>query len=142
MKKVRNILMCEMYACIAISVTIITLFETGTLIPGFFECDTTPEFLTVTFMEILTICMIPLALRLFKFKKISAALVNDGGKGLTKWGSVRMMMLCVPMAANTLLYYLFDKNVAFGYMAIICLVCLIFIYPSPSRCISETGGEQ
>lgn len=142
MKKIRNILMCEMYACIAISVTIITLFETGMLIPGFFECDTTTEFLTVTFMEILTICMIPLALRLFKFKKISVALANDGGKGLTKWGSVRMMMLCVPMTANTLLYYLFGLNVAFGYMGIICLICLIFVYPSMSRCITETNNKK
>ena len=93
-------------------------------------------------MTILTIGMIPLSLKLFKLQRTKMELTSGEGRALSKWGSVRMMMLCIPMAANTLLYYLFDKNAAFGYMAIICLVCLVFIYPSTGRCLSETGGEQ
>ena len=53
-----------------------------------------------------------------------------------------MAMLCVPMTANTLLYYLFGLNVAFGYMGMICLLCLVFIYPSTARCTAETNDKE
>lgn len=141
-KKARRLLATEMYAGIIVSLAIVFLYETRMPLPCGFSSDANAEFITMSVMTILTIGMIPLSLKLFKLKKTMAELAADKGRALSKWGSVRMIMLCVPMAANTLLYYLFDKNVAFGYMAIICLVCLIFIYPSPSRCISETGGEQ
>ena len=63
MKRTRNILMTEMLASIIISLAIVTLYETEILSPGTLECDTNTEFLTVSIMEIMTICMIPLALR-------------------------------------------------------------------------------
>jgi hypothetical protein len=37
------------------------------------------------------------------------------------------------MMVNTWLYYMF-MNVAFGYMAIILLLSLMFVYPSKVRC--------
>lgn len=141
MKRTRNILMTEMLASIIISLAIVTFYETEILSPGTLECDTNTEFLTVSIMEIMTICMIPLALRLFKFKKISTILQNTQEYGLLRLGSLRMAMLCIPLIANTLLYYIFGFNVAFGYMGIICLVCLIFIYPSMSRCETETNKK-
>jgi len=97
------------------------------------------EFLLATIMELLTLCAIPLALRLFKFKKVERQLTADGGSFdvLMKWGGLRMALLCIPLVVNTLLYYLF-MNVAFGYMAIILLLSLFFIYPSLNRCIEET----
>lgn len=142
MKRTRNILMTEMLASIIISLAIVTLYETGILSPGTLECDTNTEFMTVSMMEIITICMIPLALRLFKFKKIRTILEKTQEYGLLRWGSLRIAMLCVPLMANTLLYYLFGFNVAFGYMGIICLVCLIFIYPGMSRCETETNYKK
>ena len=57
-------------------------------------------------------------------------------KALLRWGSLRMLMLCVPMVINTLCYYLF-MNVAFAYMAIILFICLFLVYPSLDRCYSE-----
>ena len=32
-------------------------------------------------------------------------------------------------------------NVAFGYMGIIGLLCLVFVFPSKTRCESETANE-
>jgi len=92
-------------------------------------------------MEALTICLIPLALRLFKFDRIGKSLAEGKEKSLLRWGTLRMMMICVPLMANTLFYYLF-MNVAFGYMAIICLICLIFVNPTMGRCINETKSEE
>lgn len=142
MKQTKYILTAEMLGSVLISLIIIVLYESGALLPGSFSDNANTEFLAVTFMEIITICMIPLSLKLFKFKKISLSLKNDTNRGLTKWGTIRMAMLCVPMMVNTLCYYLFGFNVAFGYMGIIGLICLAFIFPSTSRCINETQTEE
>lgn len=139
MRKTKNILISEMYACVAISLITVVLYETETLLPGALADDKNTEFLAVSLMELATICMIPLALRLFKFKRINRSLKSR--QGLKIWGSLRMMMICLPMMVNTLLYYVF-MNVAFGYMGIIGLICLLFIYPSKGRCFSETSDAK
>ena len=52
----------------------------------------------------------------------------------------RLLMLCVPMIVNTVLYYVF-MNVAFGYMGIILFLCLFFVMPTMDRCLSEIKEE-
>lgn len=141
MKKTKNILMAEMLASIALAVALVVLYETDTLLPGAFAGMGNEGFIVLALMELATICLIPLALRLFKFKAVGGKLVASGAKSLLVWGSLRMAMLCLPLVANTLLYYLF-MDVAFGYMALICLVCLTFIYPSAARCANEVGGDE
>lgn len=141
MRKTKNILISEMYACVAISLMIVVLHETETLLPGALADDKNTEFLAVSLMELVTICLIPLALRLFKFKRINRSLKSRQAQGLKIWGSLRMMMICLPMMVNTLLYYVF-MNVAFGYMGIIGLICLLFIYPGTGRCVSETSDAK
>ena len=141
-RKAQRLLAAEMYGCILVSAAIVALYETETLMPGCLVGDANAEFITVSAMEILTICLMPLALRLFKLKRISKELAASGRQALAKWGSIRMAMLCLPMIANTLLYYMSGLNVAFGYMAITGLICLVFIYPGTSRCVSETGNPQ
>ena len=42
--------------------------------------------------------------------------------------------------ANTLLYYLFVKA-AFGYLAIILLLCLLLVVPTRKRCEGEAGRQ-
>lgn len=140
MKKTINILRTELFASIIVAVVIVVLYETETLLPGGLSEAKNTEFLLTSLMELLTICLIPLSLRLFKFNKIHQALIATREQGLRKLGSIRMMMLCLPMVINTILYYLF-MNVAFGYMAIIGFICLPFIYPSKGRCISETNEK-
>ena len=46
-------------------------------------------------------------------------------------------MLLLPLWADTLLYYLY-MNTTFGYLGIILVLCLPFVYPSESRCEAET----
>lgn len=142
MKRVKNILAAEMLASLLVSLIIIVLYESGTLLAGYLQDNANAEFLSVTCMEIVTICMIPLSLKMFKWKKVSASLKNDDGRALIKWGTLRMAMICIPMMLNTLFYYLFGFNVTFGYMGIIGLICLAFIYPSTSRCVNETQAGE
>lgn len=138
--KARMIIRAIMAANIALSALTVTLFESGMLPAGILAGTGNTEFVFTMAMELITICAIPVAVRLFKFKRINNELKTGGGNALMKWGSIRMLMLSEPLFANTVLYYLF-MNVAFGYMAIILLICLMFISPGKRRCKAETGGE-
>lgn len=137
METVRKQLLAVFFSLIAGCVVLAILGETDILPSGLLADDKLWEYYMVGTMELITICTIPLALRLFRFKAVAARLVHRPHAMLLRWGVVRMAMIAVPMTANTLLYYLF-MNVAFGYMAIIGLLCLAFVYPSETRCKQET----
>lgn len=132
--------MAEFLVPIIISLLLVVLYENDILVCGVLSGYNNAEFLSVSMMEILTIGAIPLTLRMFKFKKIVSSLTSDeamSSHNLLVWGSIRMILLCVPLMINTLLYYLY-MNTTFGYMGIILLICLPFVYPSMGRCINET----
>lgn len=136
-KKLLAIFLSEVVGCLLL----VVLGEAELLSPTEMAADKVVEYYAVGAMELLTICCIPLALRLFKFSSVSRQLAESPETALLKWGVVRMGMLSLPMTANTLLYYLF-MNVAFGYMAIILLLCLFFVYPSAARCQQETHRAE
>ena len=127
-----------LFACmVAIGVVLVVLFEGELLEVGALAgTDSQSEFAVLGIMEVLTILFIPLSLRLFKFKKIERQLQTFHASALLKWGVVRLLMLGVPMLANTLLYYIY-MNTSFGYMAIIILLCLPFIFPTTEKCSAE-----
>lgn len=140
MKHTRNLLLYELWTSIIISAIIILLYETDIINPGTIVARSNTEFVCVTTMEILTICLLPLSLRMFKINNIQKRLKEGGVHALAKWGSIRMLMICIPLIANTLMYFM-SMNVSFGYMAIIFFICLLFVYPNMGRCVAETGGE-
>lgn len=124
---------------IAVGLVIVVLFENDLLPCGIMiSDDKSVEFVVATIMELLTICVIPVALKLFRFKRISKLLTS--AEALSKWGTIRLLMLCVPMIVNTVFYYMF-MNVAFGYMGIIIFLCLFFAVPTKERCRSEIKTE-
>lgn len=137
MKRTQSILTIEIAAFVVAALIVVGLFESNTLLEGSLADSKTNEFLVVTAMELLTLCTVPLALRLFKFKSVERSLKENGQQALLKWGTIRIMLIVVPMLLNVILFYLFG-NVAFGYMAIILFLCLFFIYPTKSRCEAET----
>lgn len=123
---------------VAAALAAVLCFETDFFIAGALyrgESDVA-EFVVTTVMELLTICVIPVSLRLFRFKKIRRAL-PDSPEMLLRYGSWRLALLMVPMVANTVLYYLYMVP-AFGYMAVILFLASIFVYPSAARCKDET----
>lgn len=136
MNRTRKILQLEFWIPIAICLIVIVLFENEILLPGVKGDNRVLDYYAAIIMELITICLIPLALRLFKFKKVKKAMTGKSFDGLLRWGSLRLCMLVVPMMVNAVLYYIF-MNVAFGYMGIIGLLCLVFVYPSKTRCQSE-----
>ena len=111
-------------------------YECGVILEGGYAGYTTAEFIVATVMELLTIIIIPVALKMMKWGAVRIVIRNEGAAGYYRVALRRMWMLLIPMLANTLCYYLF-MNVLFAYMAIILAISLVFVYPSENRCIAE-----
>ena len=124
----------------AVALAIILGYETNLLEVGIMEEDKQSEFALTATMELITLAAAFIGLRLFKFKTVHADLVSRKEPAMMKWGTLRLLILEVPMVINTLLYYLY-MNSTFGYLAIILLLCLPFVFPSLNRCLSETAEE-
>ncbi len=136
MTSVRKTLLAVFCIPVLLCLLMVLLYETELLEPGISGAGGVKEYYWVGAMELVTICTIPLALRLLKFGFVCRAIVAAPESGLKRWGICRLLMIGVPMMVNTFLYYQF-MNVAFGYMAIIGLLSLAFVYPSETRCQQE-----
>ena len=126
---------------LAVMIGFIVLYESGVLESGVLTDSKQTEFLAMTGMELTSLAGAFLGLRLFKFQKIHDELVTKKEPALLKWGMLRLLILEVPMVSNTYLYYMY-MNTTFGYLAIILLLCLPFVFPTQSRCIAETTEED
>ena len=122
---------------LTLSLLCVVIYETNVLETGSMADKKQDEFFALTVLELASLAGVVLALRLFKFKCIHNELVTQKAPALLKWGLMRLALLELPMLSNTFFYYMF-VNPAFGYMAIIQLLCLPFVYPSLNRCIAET----
>lgn len=141
MKKISIQLMAVFTLLVAVMISIIVLYESGVLEPGVLADSKQTEFIAMTGMELTSLAGAFLGLRLFKFQKIHDELVTKKEPALLKWGMLRLLILEVPMVSNTYLYYMY-MNTTFGYLAIILLLCLPFVFPTQSRCIAETTEED
>ena len=77
MKRTQKILMAEMLAGIVASVLTVVLFESNTLEAGAWAGKPQLEFVVLSAMELLVLCAIPVALRLFKFTAVHGKLTSD-----------------------------------------------------------------
>ena len=141
MKKVSKQLTAFYIAQLALALVFIVLFELDVLPVGIMSEDKQSEFVLTALMEIVSLGAVFLGLRLFKFKAIHHDLVTREEKAMWKWGMTRLLILEAPMVIDTLLYYIY-LNTTFGYLAIILLLCLPFVFPSLNRCLAETSDES
>lgn len=132
MVKTISLLRTVLIANVGVAVVIAALYELDILPSGMLAGRPQDEFLSTISMELITIVFIPVALRLFKTKDVEKRLEEGNIKAFRKWGLVRILMITVPLVLNTLLYYSF-MNTTFGYMALILLICLPFIYPASRK---------
>ena len=132
MNKTISLLRTVLIANVGVAVVIAALYELDILPSGMLAGRPQYEFLSTISMELITIVFIPVALRLFKTKDVEKRLEEGNIKAFRKWGLLRILMITVPLVLNTLLYYSF-MNTTFGYMALILLICLPFIYPASRK---------
>ncbi|WP_315404681.1 hypothetical protein [Hoylesella saccharolytica] len=128
----QRILQITFYSIVVTAILLVLLFENNVFSTGLYADNKPADFLFITIMEILTICCIPLALRLIKDKTMKKYDVPRRMQIYRRKAMLRLLLLGCPLLVNTFLYYLF-MNVAFGYMAIILFLCLLFIIPTKER---------
>jgi membrane protein YdbS with pleckstrin-like domain len=140
MKKAGKILLVNYFIVVALALLIIVCGENDWLNNvGVMHDDKSSDFIMTSIMEIITICLIPISLRLFKFKKVREEIISDETVhhgSFIAWAIIRLDMLQIPMVVNAVLYYLY-MNVAFGYMGIILFLASFFIFPTEERCHFE-----
>ncbi|MBQ2553587.1 MAG: hypothetical protein II562_00620 [Prevotella sp.] len=139
--KVKNLLLTLFTIFMVLTWGLVILCECGVITTGAKADDVNFNFISATVMELLTLCTIPLVLRLFHFRAVKAQLASHHTKALAKWGTIRMMLLGIVTLANAVLYYL-TMNAAFGYLGIISMLCFFFIFPSLTRCMNEAGIDE
>ncbi len=133
----RKILFTEFLFFISASIIMIVLYESDIILSGALSVNKSSEFVILTTMELLTLLLIPLSLKLLKIKFVKKSIANRPQTNLLKWSMLRLFLIGLPMTVNVLLYYSY-MNVAFGYMAIIGLLSMFFIYPSKERFTNES----
>lgn len=141
MRKTRNILLAVFISVIISALVIVIVCETDLVGVGVWAEKTSEEFALTSLMELVSLAAIPLSLRLFKFAKVRNSLVAGRKTALLKWGVVRILSLGVPLLVNTVLYYLF-MSTTFGYMSIILLLCMSFVFPAMSKCYYEISTDN
>ena len=142
MKKIKNILLlfyCTMLLIAAVLYVLGDFLYVDMAVLS--DTSKTAMYIVQMVMILLTLGLVPLALRLFKFGFVHRQLVAQRESALLQWGLVRISILGLLLIINTILYYLYAYEPAFGYLAVMVLLCMPFILPTMSRCQSETEDE-
>lgn len=105
------------------------------------DCSAKTLYIYSTVMILLTLALVPLALRLFKFRRVHYELMLMGEYGLFKWGTLRLAILGVLLNVNTMMYYIFGFEPTFGYLAVVTLLAMPFVYPTMKRCFAEVEDD-
>ena len=86
LNKVWLVLLATVLGSLLLAVVLVCLFETDLLPTGELAgVNIQAEFMVTTVMELLTIAVIPLALKLFKFPKVHASLIQNTTEALLPW---------------------------------------------------------
>ena len=138
MKKTRNLLMTIFSGSLLLAAILYILGEFLHVDMGFFaEATRQQRFVCSTVMILLTISLLPLSLRLFKFKRISNDLQQRKAPALARWGTLRLSIMGALLVVNTFLYYAFEFEASYGYLAVVTLLCMPFVIPTMNRCKEE-----
>ncbi len=138
MKKTRNLLMAIFCGFLAIAAILYIGGEFLMWDMAFLaEPSRQTQFLCSTMMILLTIGLLPLSLRLFRFRRVNDDLLDRKADALKKWGVLRLMMLGLLLVVNTILYYAFAFDSTYGYLAVVVMLCMPFVVPTMKRCLSE-----
>lgn len=141
MSKTKNILTGEYIFFMAVAIIIAVLCENDIIHNGIFAGSRQAEFISLSIMELVTITSIPVSMKLPNIKKVKESIKTNPYKNIIRWGTLRLCLIGIPLIANTILYYSY-MHVAFGYMAIIGLICLAFIYPGKEMRINESSENK
>ena len=122
-------------ACIAI------IFETGLCSEGNLATNEVLNYWLSLGGVAMTIILLPLALRLMKFGHVKKSIAKSE-ENYMLWSVIRIVMLGIPLLYNLLCYYATGCEPTFIYMALMAVVCFLFIWPSHDKMVYEREQIQ
>ena len=141
-EQIKRILKWQIVAFIlvwALPLVYALLHETGVLSQGALAGDARMEYIFQTIGILMTIVLIPFALRIFNLrlvKRIQELPLQQALKSYRIWADVRLALLVVPALINLQFYYLTLNNTGL-FCAAMSLIASLFCVPSESRIKNE-----
>ena len=140
MKKTRNILMTLFCGFLLIAALLYVGGEFMQLDMAIWtDASRECQFVCTTLMILITIGLLPLSLRLFKFPRINSYLLKHKSVALIRWGVIRLVIMGLLLVINTFMYYAFGYESTYGYLAIVTLLCMPCVVPTMKRCEAEVA---
>ena len=141
-EKIKRILLIQKSAFLGVwtaPLLIVVLYETGLYQKGILAGDAQMEYIFQSVSILLTIGLIPFALRMFNLnlvKRIKELPLEQALKSYQKWSDVRLCLLFVPAILGVSFYYL-TMNTTNLFCACMALIATLFCIPSESRIKNE-----
>jgi hypothetical protein len=141
-EQIKRILKWQIVAFIlvwALPLVYALLHEAGVLSQGVLAGDAQMEYIFQTIGILMTIVLIPFALRIFNLnlvKRIQELPLQQALKSYRIWADVRLALLVVPALINLQFYYLTLNNTGL-FCAAMSLIASLFCVPSESRIKNE-----
>ena len=118
---------------------LVVLYETGLYQKGIQAGNAQMEYIFQSISILLTIGLIPFALRMFNLnlvKRIKELPLEQALKSYQKWSDVRLCLLFVPAILGVSFYYL-TMNTTNLFCACMALIATLFCVPSENRIKNE-----
>ena len=118
---------------------LVVLYETGLYQEGLLAGNAQMEYILQSVSILLTIGLIPFALRMFNLnlvKRIKELPLEQALKSYQKWSDVRLCLLFVPAILGVSFYYL-TMNTTNLFCACMALIATLFCVPSENRIKNE-----
>ena len=143
-EKIKRILNLQKSAFIVVwaaPILLAALYECGaeTFQKGIYEGNAQMEYIFQSVSILLTIGLIPFALRMFNLnlvKRIKELPLEQALKSYQKWSDVRLCLLFVPAILGVSFYYL-TMNTTNLFCACMALIATLFCVPSENRIKNE-----
>lgn len=118
---------------------LVFMYESGILTEGIYAGDSKMEYILQSISILLTVGLIPFALRLFNLnlvKHIKELSLTEALKSYRIWSDIRLCLLFVPTVLNLSFYYL-SLNTTGLFCALMALFASLFCVPSENRIKNE-----
>ena len=138
-KRILTIQKCAFLAVWAAPILLAVLYETGTFQKGTYEGNAQMEYIFQSVSILLTIGLIPFALRMFNLnlvKHIKELPLQQALKSYRMWSDVRLGLLFVPAILGVSFYYI-TMNTTNLFCACMALIATLFCIPSENRIKNE-----
>ena len=141
-EKIKRILLIQKSAFLGVwtaPLLLVVLYETGLYQKGIQAGNAQMEYIFQSISILLTIGLIPFALRMFNLnlvKRIKELPLEQALKSYQKWSDVRLCLLFVPAILGVSFYYL-TMNTTNLFCACMALIATLFCVPSENRIKNE-----